>query len=333
MKTTQLDIIFAIILSLSVCGTYLPQIIYVAKDGTGQYNTIGAAIAASPNYSTSRTYIKVKPGIYRENIVVPEIKTMLTLIGYGMYKTIVSGDRSNGSGFHTDKTATADIYGQNFLAVDITIENTAGAANQQAVALKSEAQSTFYRCRFLGYQDTLYAKAGMQFYRDCEIFGTVDFIFGNAAVVFQNCRIFALEPLPGQLNTITAQGRDNSKEEVGTIFHNCTILGAVDLQGSVKTYFGRPWRFYSRVVIMQSEIHPLIDPQGWMKWDDTSPLDKLFYAEYDNRGTGADTSRRVTWPGRVLLNTTAQANYYTVRNFISGEKWIPATVPRFLDLI
>ncbi|XP_047321163.1 probable pectinesterase/pectinesterase inhibitor 17 [Impatiens glandulifera] len=194
----------------------------------------------------------------------------------------------------------ADIYGKDFLAVDIIFENTAGAANQQAVALKSEARSIFYRCRFLGYQDTL---------------------------------IFACEPLLAQSNTIIAQGRESSDEGGGTIFHNCTILAAGGLQGSVKTYFGRPWRFYSRVVIMQSEIHPLIDPQGWMKCDDASPLDKLFYAEYDNRGASADTSRRVTWPGRVLLNTTAQANYYTVRNFISGEKWIPVTVPRFLDLI
>ena len=68
--------------------------------------------------------------------------------------------------------------------------------------------STFYHCSFEGYQDTLYTHSLRQFYRECDIYGTVDFIFGNAAVVFQDCNIYPRLPLQGQFNaiSITAQG-------------------------------------------------------------------------------------------------------------------------------
>ncbi|XP_047326858.1 pectinesterase-like [Impatiens glandulifera] len=315
----------------------LPKITYVAKDGTGEFSIIGEAINAIPNYVKFRTYIKIKPGIYMENIVVPKSKTRLTLLGSGIYKTIVSGSRSNKTGFATDKTPTADIIGDGFVAKQITFENTAGPSNNQAVALKSEAEfSAFYRCRFLGFQDTLYAKSGKQFYRECEIHGTVDFIMGNAAVVFQNCEILVGRSLPGKPNVITAQDRDHPTSLTGTVFHNCTFKASRELQPvltSFKTYLGRPWKVYSRVVIMQSYIDNLIDPKGWLAWDPTSRLDKLYYGEYGNKGPGAVTTGRVTWPGRILLNTTTQASPFTVRNFIQGHTWIPDHVPYHLDLI
>ncbi|XP_047326771.1 putative pectinesterase/pectinesterase inhibitor 38 [Impatiens glandulifera] len=219
-------------------------------------------------------------------------------------KRLSSSDRSNGSGFPTAKTATADIFGADFVAMNIT---------------------------FSGYQDTLCANKGHQFYRECEIYGTVDFIFGDAKAVFQNSIIFARTPLNGKQNTITAQSRNSPTDIGGYVFHNCTIRAAPNLQGWVKTYFGRPWRTYSRVVIMQSDIHPLIDPKGWMNWDVTKLVHNLYYAEYDNRGAGADTSRRVGWC--KLLHTKAEANQFTVRNFIKGNNWIPTQIPYFQDLM
>jgi len=101
------------------------------------------------------------------------------------------------------------VVGDGFIARDITVQNTAGAANHQAVALRSGSDlSVFYRCSFEGYQDTLYVHSERQFYRECDIYGTVDFIFGNAAVVIQNCNIYPRYP-PNKTNTITAQGTIN----------------------------------------------------------------------------------------------------------------------------
>ncbi|WVZ81600.1 hypothetical protein U9M48_028955 [Paspalum notatum var. saurae] len=84
------------------------------------------------------------------------------------------------------------VVGRGFIARDLRIENTAGATNSQAVALMSESNhSVIYHCSLQGYQDTLYVRMGKQFYRERHIFGTVDFIFGDTAAVFQNCKILA----------------------------------------------------------------------------------------------------------------------------------------------
>ncbi|MCH97458.1 putative pectinesterase/pectinesterase inhibitor 6-like, partial [Trifolium medium] len=148
------------------------------------------------------------------------------------------------------------VMGDGFIAKDITFENTAGPQKHQAVALRSGADhSVFYRCAFKGYQDTLYVYANRQFYRDCNIYGTIDFIFGNAVSVLQNSNIFIRKPMSNQQNTVTAQGRTDPNENTGIVIHNCRITAAGDLkpvQGSVKSYLGRPWQKYSRTVVMKS---------------------------------------------------------------------------------
>ncbi|KAL7205311.1 hypothetical protein ACSBR2_018288 [Camellia fascicularis] len=121
--------------------------------------------------------------------------------------------------------------------------NIAGAIKQQAVALRNDADlSTFYKCSFEGYQDTLYTHSLRQFYRECNIYGTVDFIFGNVAVVFQNCNVYPRLPILGQFNTITAQGRTDINQNTGTLIQNCTITTTPDLaanNGMTQTYLGR----------------------------------------------------------------------------------------------
>ena len=216
-----------------------------------------------------------------------------------------------------------------FVAVDITFRNTAGAIKHQAVAVRNGADlSTFYRCSFEGYQDTLYTHSLRQFYRECDIYGTVDFIFGNAAALFQNCNIYPRLPMPGQFNPITAQGRTDPNQNTGTSIHNCTIRAADDLASSnstTQTYLGRPWKEYSRTVYMQSFMDSLINTVGWREWDGNFALSTLYYAEYDNTGPGSDTTNRVTWPGyQVIANATDAANF-TVSNFLLGDNWLPQT--------
>lgn len=222
----------------------------------------------------------------------------------------------------------AVVVGQGFVGVNITFRNTAGAIKHQAVAVRNGADlSTFYSCSFEGYQDTLYVHSLRQFYRECDIYGTVDFIFGNAAVVFQNCNLYPRLPLQGQFNAVTAQGRTDPNQNTGISIHNCTIRAADELAAgnwSVETYLGRPWKNYSRTVYMQSFMDSVINKAGWKEWDGSFALDTLYYAEFNNSGPGSSLDNRVTWPGFHVINETDAANF-TVSNFLLGDSWLPLT--------
>ncbi|KAJ1402376.1 Pectinesterase, catalytic [Sesbania bispinosa] len=185
---------------------------------------------------------------------------------------------------HVDLQA---VVAQGFVAVNITFRNTAGPSKGQAVALRSGSDmSTFYSCSFEGYQDTLYTHSMRQFYRECDIYGT-EWTF----------------------NAITAQVELTQSKH--RHFHtNATIKAAADLApnvGTVQTYLGRPWKQYSRTVVMQSFMDSFINPAGWHEWSGDFALSTLYYAEYANTGPGSDTSNRVTWP--VIINHKASLLY------------------------
>jgi pectin methylesterase-like acyl-CoA thioesterase len=216
--------------------------------------------------------------------------------------------------------------GQGFIAKDMGFRNTAGAIKQQAVALMSNSdKSIFYRCQIDAFQDTLYVHANRQFYRECNIYGTVDFIFGDAVVVLQNCNIFAKVPMPGQQNTITAQGKSDPRQITGISIHDCTISPSGDLT-SVQTYLGRPWKDFSTTVILYSNLGSLINPAGWLPWVGTSAPSTIFYSEYRNYGPGSSTKNRVKWKGVKTMNANL-ASSFSVGSFINGNEWIPAIVP------
>ncbi|KAH0710265.1 hypothetical protein KY284_011692 [Solanum tuberosum] len=247
-----------------------------------------------------------------------------------MDNTIISGNRSFGGGIKTYNTSTVGVNGNGFTALDITFRNDAGPKKQQAVAFRGEADYiSFYRCRFEGYQDTLYTKYGKQFYRDCHILGTIDFICGDATAIFQNCIIEVRAPIHMQYNTITAQKREEEGESSGIVLQNCTIKTSSELGKNVATYLGRPWASFARTVVMQSDIGLLIHPKGWIKFINKS-LIRPFYLEYNNRGAGANTTRRVKWANAT--RDPKVASEFTVRNFIKGDSWIPSIVSYYLDL-
>ncbi|KAK6146601.1 hypothetical protein DH2020_020470 [Rehmannia glutinosa] len=308
--------------------------VVVAADGSGNYKTITEAINVVPPNSNNRFVIYVKNGVYNENVKIDVEKWNVLIYGDGMGNTIVSSNLSNGTGTTTASSGTFIVYGKGFIAMDIGFQNTAGAANGQAVALLSASdQSVFYRCLIDGYQDTLCTQSNRQFYRECKIYGTVDFIFGDAAVVIQNCDILAKKPIPGQSNTITAQGKSIPNANTGISIQKCSIRDAEDL-GGAKTFLGRPWFPYSTVVVMESQLGSLIDPQGWLPWGNnvTAP-DTIFYVEYNNVGPGASTANRVAWKGLRVNNTQNDAGRFTVRSFINGDQWLPSTgVPFQADL-
>ncbi|XP_056860937.1 probable pectinesterase/pectinesterase inhibitor 59 [Raphanus sativus] len=305
----------------------------VAKDGSGHVTTVQAAIdvARRRKVASGKFVIYVKRGVYQENINVRRNNDDVMLIGDGIGSTIITGDRSVKDGYTTFNSATASIEGLRFIAKGLTFQNTAGPAKGQAVALRSSSDlSIFYQCSIEGYQDTLLVHSQRQFYRDCYIYGTVDFIFGNAAAVFQSCLILPRRPLKGQANVITAQARADPFQNTGISIHNSTILPAPDLIpviGTVKTYMGRPWMKYSRTVVLETYLDSVVSPLGWSPWLRGSDfgLDTLFYAEYNNIGPASSTSGRVRWKGFHVLNRASDAYAFTVGSFIAGTSWLPGT--------
>ncbi|XP_023738716.1 pectinesterase [Lactuca sativa] len=305
--------------------------IVVAQDGSGNYKTISEAIAAVPKLRSgnSRFVIHVKAGVYKENVEIKKTMRNLMFIGDGMGSTVVTGNKNVQDGSTTFRSASFAVSGSGFIARDMTFENTAGPAKHQAVAFRSGSDlSVLYGCAFKGYQDTLYVYSGRQFFRNCDVYGTQDFIFGNAAAVLQSCNIYVRKPMGGQTNTITAQARTDRNENTGIIIHNSVVTAASDLKGSggsVKTFLGRPWKQYSRTVFMKCSLDSIINSAGWLPWSGSFALSTLYYGEYMNTGGGAGTGGRVKWPGYHVITSASEATQFTVGDFLDGGSWIPGT--------
>ncbi|XP_065868048.1 pectinesterase 3-like [Euphorbia lathyris] len=299
----------------------------VAKDGSGDFATIGKAVRKIPRNSTKRFVIYVKEGVYDEEYVQIK-KSMWNLMLYGdsKDKTVISGGKNcKEHKIKTFHTATFGVSGKGFIGRDIRFINTAGPENGQAVAFRSDSdQSVCYKCAFEAFQDTFYLHSGRQFYRDCDIIGTVDFIFGNAAAVLQNCRIMPRQPMENQSITITAQGKNESNQTSGFSIQNCTIF-PLDGNVTARTYLGRPWKDFSTTVVIHSHIHSFLDPSGWSRWNSSEPPRTIYYGEFENFGEGSAVDRRVNWTGYKPSLTAIEAERFSVKSFIKGEDWLPAT--------
>ncbi|MED6180416.1 hypothetical protein PIB30_010046 [Stylosanthes scabra] len=287
--------------------------VLVAQDGSGSYKTITEGVAAAARIGGGRrVVVHVKAGVYRENVVIKKTVKNIMIVGDGIDATVVTGNGNAQDGSTTFRSATfgaaAHLY--------ISIMTGKGQGHSD--------HSVFYRCSFKGYQDTLYVYAQRQFYRDCDVYGTVDFIFGDAVSVLQNCNIYVRRPMSNQQNTVTAQGRTDPNENTGIIIHNCRITAAGDM-GSVKTFLGRPWQKYSRTVVMKSGLGGLINPAGWAPWSGSFALSTLYYGEYMNTGPGANTAGRVHWPGFHVIRDPSEAVKFSVGDFLAGGSWIPGS--------
>uniref|UniRef100_A0A7N0T2K6 Pectinesterase n=1 Tax=Kalanchoe fedtschenkoi TaxID=63787 RepID=A0A7N0T2K6_KALFE len=298
----------------------------VDKDQSGNFTTLTAALAAVPVRPDNKTYvIHVKEGVYEEKVTIPYNLTHLTVIGDGPDKTIFTGRLNFVDGTLTVDTATFSALGSNFMAMNMGFKNTAGAVKEQAVALHVGGDmSIIYNCSIQAYQDTLYAHAHRQFYRDCNISGTIDFIFGNAAAVFQNCLLLIRKPLHGQDNMITAHGRTEPGANTGLVIQNCTISGEPEYLGVKdvsRTYLGRPWKPYARTLIVDSQIDDVIDRSGWATWPGADYDKTCWFAEFRNRGPGKAGRLRANWPGIRKVDAVQVADFLP-ENFIYADHWI-----------
>lgn len=290
--------------------------IVVAKDGSGDFFTVQEAINAAPNFRNDTTTILVCDGLYNERVTIPANKTFLKLIGRGnaiiSYPCTAHDENITGDEAGTYGSASVYIFPDDFTAENITFQNLAGVSAGQAVAVLTGGDRMFFKnCRFLGFQDTLFAwGTGRQYYQDCHIEGSVDFIFGPAVALFKDCEIRNNREKGYITAPSTPQGN-----QFGFVFLNCRLTAN---DGCNLCWLSRPWREYGQTVFIGCEIGSHIRPEGWHNWRKPERERTAFYAEYANTGDGADTSRRAF--GHVL--TPAQAEQYTPANILSN--WTPA---------
>ncbi|CAN1281209.1 Putative pectinesterase/pectinesterase inhibitor 28 [Linum perenne] len=303
--------------------------IVVAIDGSGQFKTIGDAIASIDLEHKGPLVIYVKAGVYDEQVLIPEWISNLMMYGDGPTKTKVTGKKNFKEGTATVDTATFAVNAVGFIAKDMGFENTAGAVGLQALAYRSISDySVLYNCQFDAYQDTVFTQTYRQFFRDCTISGTIDFLFGVARVVFQNCTIIVRPPLPGQACIVTAEGRQDPNGNSSIVIQNSKIIPDptfLPVKATTKVYLGRPWKEYSRTVIMHTDLDAIISPEGWSRWDGDFGINTMYYAEFENKGPGAVQTGRVTWPGVKHITAVEAAMFTPSKMYLEGDKWITDT--------
>ena len=299
----------------------LPDRLIVAADGSGDVKTVGEAIDKVPENNKKRFLVLIKPGIYKEQIRIPANKPYITFKGEDAEKTILTYSITNKDAGSTSAAYAAYIGGHDFHAENVTFENSFGkpaGPNQQAVALVAEADRLFFRnCRFLGWQDTLYAKGGRQYYTDSYIEGSVDFIFGQAAAVFENCRIHSKTP-----GYIAAPMRFGADELSGYVFLKCNLTGKDTGMG---VFLGRPWRAYGRAVFIATVMGAHIRSEGWNNWGNAENEKTAYFGEHNSIGDGADMEKRVKWMHHL---TAQEAKQFYPENFLKWKDgWDPKRSP------
>lgn len=302
----------------AVAQTANPQqykyVFTVAKDGSGDFRYIQDAIDAMRVYPLMPITLYIKNGVYNEKIELPSDNTDVSFIGESVEKTIITYNDYSGRGRLTTFTSyTAKISGNRFVAENITFANTAGPVGQ-ALALYVDAdKAVFKNCRFLGHQDTIFAagETARQYFVDCYIEGTTDFIFGPATAVFQRCTIRAKSA-----SYITAANTPQGKK-FGFVFLDCTVLADTNV---TKLYLGRPWRAYAKTAFIRCQLPAAIAPAGWNNWSNPENEKTVLYAEYNNSGAGAATNGRVPWAKQL---TAAEAKVYVPEKIFSNEAQLP----------
>lgn len=268
----------------------------VAMDGTGDYTSLQAAINAQRPFNPEPILIHVKPGIYREKVVVATWQTGITLLGEDAENTVIVWNDYSGKGnINTFTSYTFLVQGNDFRAENLTFMNDAGPVGQ-AVALHVEAdRAMFINCRMIGDQDTFYTgREGSRIYvKDCYVEGTTDFIFGPSTAYFETCTIVSKK------NSYITAASTPKEIKYGYVFVNCKLIA---LDGVDKVYLGRPWRDYAKTVFINCEMGMHILPEGWHNWNRPGAETTVSYGEFGSFGPGGQTNYRVTWSRQISRN-------------------------------
>jgi pectinesterase len=313
----------------------------------------------NPDGTPGRVFIEIVPGTYHERVIVTQNHNNITLIGLGKTpdEVVITNSLNARTAGGTFFTETVEINGAGFEADNITFENTAGNTGQAVAVADRGDRSIFKRCRFLGHQDTLFADYGRQYYVDSYVEGGVDYIFGNAAAVFDRDELHSTGP-----GSITAQSRTSADQNTGYIILNSKVTVAFDAPpappsaatptaatpgapglasetgdskpaAAVSTptpprparprqiLLGRPWRAYGRAIFINTELPAEVNPLGWDRWGSPSNETTAYYAESGSTGPGASPTTRLPWTHQL---TAAEVKQYLPQNFLAGsDHWDP----------
>jgi len=295
----------------------------VATDGSGQFTNVQAAINAVPQNTSPTNWcmILIKPGVYKELIYVQREKNFICLAGGDPEKTILTYDLyanmrgPDGKPIGTFRTPSTVIDADNFVAENLTFQNSAGPKGQ-ALAVRLDGDRMIFRnCRFLGWQDTIFCDHGRQYFTNCYVAGAVDFIFGAATEFYDHCHINCLGK-----GYITAASTP-ADHPFGYVFFHCEITGE---NPEVRSYLGRPWRAYASVTYLNTEMSSVVRTAGWDNWRDPARETTARYAEFGSTGPGANLPARVKWAHQL---TKHEAEAITVEKVIGNpDDWNPQAV-------
>lgn len=300
--------------------------IIVAQDGSGDFRTLAEAFQVLPDEPDHWTTIKVKPGTYKEKLVLDIHKNKVKIIGENPETTVIcwddhTGKVVNGDTLNTYSSYTLSIRSDEVTLENLTIANTAGSVGQAVACETRGDRIMFVNCRLIGDQDTFYTKGTVSrvYVRDSYIEGTTDYIFGPSIAVFENCQIHS------KRNSYVTAASTTERNKYGYVFLDCRFTADTAV---TKLFLGRPWRSFAKTVLIRCELPAAIRPAGWFNWNAPEKEKTVYYAEYQSTGEGANPEARADWTHQL---TDKEAENYTLEKiFARGtvsepfrENWNP----------
>lgn len=312
--------------------------ITVAKDNSGDFNSIQQAVDSIPAGTPETIYIK--KGIYKERVEVR--KNNISFVGESTDDTVITESyyarmiMPDGSKRGTFRSYTFFVYADNFTASNLTFENAAGFGDEfgQAIAVYAEGDNiTFRNCKILGHQDTLFTgplpmkekqpggftgptidgirRVVHQLYEDCYIAGEIDFIFGSATAYFKNCTLFALNRNQ-EINAFYTAPSTYEGQAFGYVFESCTFTGNCPPKSVA---LSRPWRIHAKTVLLNCSYSDQIIDEGFTDWNKPESHETVYYAEYNGHGEGFKPEKRAAYVHQL---NESEAALYTLENVMNS---------------
>ncbi|HEV7332772.1 MAG TPA: pectinesterase family protein [Flavisolibacter sp.] len=322
MKKRNLPVWLCVI--VLTIGCTQPKQLTVSREGNARFSRVQDAFDAIPQHNKKPYTIFIRNGVYKEKLYLDSTKTKITLLGEDPFKTILTYDDHSGKispagdTLHTFNSYTFLQEGNDFTAKNLSIANSAGYSAGQAVAMHIMGDRVkFENCRFLGNQDVLFAgrRASRQYFLNCYIEGTTDFIFGPSTAWFEGCHINCKK------NSHVTAASTPKEQAFGYVFNNCVLT--TDSVNVNKVSLGRPWRPYASVTYINCYMGAHILPEGWNNWRNPENEKTARYAEYQSFGPGANPSGRYMWTKQL---TDEEVKHYTIENVLGD--WNPKNETR-----
>jgi pectinesterase len=310
-----------LIIALCLCnlaGFAQAKRVVVAQDGSGDYRSVQAALDAVPKNNRTPITIFIKSGTYKEKLNLAKKQNFVRLVGEDLNTTVLTYDDyngrtlDNGEPLGTSEASSFRVFGNDFSAENLTFENTAGKIGQGPAMWVYGDKVSFKNCRFLGTRDTLYpyGYGSRQYYKDCYIEGTTDYILGSATAWFEDCTLFCKAG-----GTVIMAPSTPDSIKYGFVLQRCKMVG----DAPADSYFiARPWKPFAKTVLLNCELSAAIHPKGWDHWGKESNKQDAFFGEFKSIGPGAVPKARILWSRQL---TPQQAAFYTRETVLGG--WDP----------